>query len=299
MTRTIGRAILAGAALLAIGAVPGFAAPQRWPSAITTEPAADRAHPARIEVLRIPSGEATMNGIAYVPAGAGPHPLFVLLHGLPGNERSFDLAQTLRRAGWTVVMVHYRGAWGSQGQFSFQHCLEDARATLAYVRDTATAAKLGADPKRVVLGGHSMGGWVTAMTLADDPGLLGGVIISAGDFGAIGARARTARAQVVASMDDNRAPLAGVTGETMADELAANADRWTFAGLAPKLRDRRLHVMWSDDFVAEDSRRLLAAVRAAGGKRITEDHVATDHAWSDKRLTLQALTLKWLATLPQ
>ena len=55
----------------------------------------------------------------------------VLLHGLPGNEQNLDLAQAIRRAGWNVLTLHYRGAWGSPGQFSLQHVLEDADAAVA------------------------------------------------------------------------------------------------------------------------------------------------------------------------
>jgi pimeloyl-ACP methyl ester carboxylesterase len=34
-----------------------------------------------------------MNGQFYLAGGEGPHPTLVLLHGFPGNEQIFDLAQ--------------------------------------------------------------------------------------------------------------------------------------------------------------------------------------------------------------
>lgn len=46
----------------------------------------------------------------YMAAGAGPHPTVLLLHGLPGNEQNVDLAQSIRRAGWNVLTLHYRGS---------------------------------------------------------------------------------------------------------------------------------------------------------------------------------------------
>jgi hypothetical protein len=49
-----------------------------------------------MEPLRIPSHGVTINGIAYIAAGAGEHPAVVLLHGLPGNEKNLDLAQAIR-----------------------------------------------------------------------------------------------------------------------------------------------------------------------------------------------------------
>jgi hypothetical protein len=41
------------------------------PAAIYTDPMPDAAHPARMEVLHIPSHSETINGIAYVAAGPG------------------------------------------------------------------------------------------------------------------------------------------------------------------------------------------------------------------------------------
>jgi hypothetical protein len=51
------------------------------PPAISADPAPDPAHPARMDVLHIPSHGETINGIAYVAAGAGAHPVVILLHG--------------------------------------------------------------------------------------------------------------------------------------------------------------------------------------------------------------------------
>ncbi len=68
----------------------------------------------------------------YIAAGAGPHPVVVLLHGFPGNEKNLDLAQAIRREGWDVLYFDYRGSWGTKGAFSFTHSMEDAQAAVAY-----------------------------------------------------------------------------------------------------------------------------------------------------------------------
>ena len=266
-------------------------------SAIGQDPPADAAHPARMEVIHVPSGGVKINGIVYVAAGVGPHPTFVLFHGLPGNERNLDLAQAVRRAGWNVVAVNYRGSWGSPGTFSFAQNLEDARAVLAFVRDPANAGPLQIDARRIAIGGHSMGGWVTAETLAADAGVLGGVTISAGDMGLLGLGGRQNRAGAVQTMADNRESL-NATAEAMADEVIAHADAWTFAALAPKLKDRRLYVLYSDDFVKGHSEALVAGIKAAGGTLVTTAHEPTDHSWSDHRIALETLVIDWLKGLP-
>ena len=59
----------------------------------------------------------------------------VLFHGLPGYEQNLDLAQALRREGWNVLAMHYRGSWGVSGQFSFLHAAEDADAQVHFLLD--------------------------------------------------------------------------------------------------------------------------------------------------------------------
>ena len=273
-------------------------AKQPVPDAVITDPPPDAKFPARMEVIHVPSGDVKINGVVYVPSGPGPHPAFVFFHGLPGNEKNLDLAQAVRRAGWTVVTVNYRGSWGSPGNFRFAQNLEDAQATLAFIRAPENANRLSIDTNRIALAGHSMGGWVTAETLAHSSGLLGAVIISSGDFGAIGLRAQKDHAAVVSNMDDNRETLAGVTGESMATELMDHGQEWSFSALAPQLVHRRLLVLYSNDFVKADSMELIDAIKAAGGKTISSNHVATDHSWSDHRIALESLVINWLQSLP-
>lgn len=287
--------------LLALFAAVCFLSPAAWaervPRAVIADAPQDRAHPARQDVLHIPTAGLDINGLILVASGAGPHPVFVLFHGLPGNEKNLDLAQSVRRAGWTVVTINYRGSWGSPGAFRFANTLEDAKATLAYLRRPEIVAKYALDPARIAIGGHSMGGWVTAHTLAGDPALLGGVLISAGDLGRAGKAPPERRAELVAFMNDSRETLNGATGETMVDELMGPHAEWTLPALAPTLKDRRVLVLYSADFVKADSENLIAAMQAAGATRMQTRFEDTDHSWSDKRIALQAAVVNWLEAL--
>lgn len=266
--------------------------------AIASDPAPDPKFPARLEVIHVPSGGGMFYGAVMVAAGEGPHPTFVLFHGLPGNEKNLDLAQAIRRAGWTVVTLNYRGSWGSPGSYRFAGDLEDARSVLAYIRDPANAKRLGIDPKRIAIGGHSLGGWVTAETAAGDDGLLGAVMISAGDLGLAGQMAAQNRPAIVAFMNDSRETLADTDGDRMTDELMAHGAEWSFAAAAPKLKDRRLLVLYGDDFVTAQSVDLVKQIKAAGGgAKMQVVHVATDHSWSDHRIALETLVIDWLQGL--
>ncbi|WP_295631920.1 alpha/beta fold hydrolase [Novosphingobium sp.] len=269
--------------------------PADLPTAIYTDPPADKAHPARMETIHVPSGGVAINGVAYLPAGAGPHPIALICHGWPGNEKNLDLAQALRRAGWAAVTFNYRGSWGSPGKFRFAQNPEDTAAVLAYLRDPANAKFLGVDPARIVVMGHSMGGWVTARTGASDHRLAGLVMISAGDMGLVGKLSRPALVKEAAADAET---LAETSPAIMADELIANSDANELVPLAPKLVEVPLLALTSDDGLAGHTDRLVAAIRAGGGKAVTEGHAATDHGWSDHRIDLEARIIRWLATLP-
>ena len=268
---------------------------QSAPKAIYTDPPHDKQHPARMEVLHVPSGGVKINGIALLTPGAGVHPTLVFLHGLPGNEKNIDLLQAVRRAGWNAITINYRGSWGSPGVFRFDNTTADAAALLAFLRDPANSRALGVDTTRLVLAGHSMGGWVTAMTAARDSRLAGAILISAANMGAEGA---VKREDAVAMMRDNMESLAGGTAETFADDLRSGAAARSWSHAVTGLARLPLLVLTSDDGLAPMSDSLVAAVRRGGDRRVTVVHEATDHSWSDRRIFLESAVLRWLQELP-
>lgn len=286
-------------ALLFAAAIATSSFGQSVPSAIFTDPPADKEHPAHMTVLHIPSHGVLINGLVYSPAGAGPHPTLVLCHGLPGNEKNLDLAQAVRRAGWNAVTFNYRGSWGSPGQYRFAQNLEDADAVLAYLRTPDVAAKLGVDPKRIAIAGHSMGGWVTAHMASHDRALIGAILISMGDMGRDSGASRQKEAEMMA---DNMESLAGVTAESMADEVSTHAKEFRTDSdeIVSGLTKIPLLALTSDDGLAPDTDALIHAIESkGGGKNIKAIHAATDHSWSDKRIFLESTIITWLAGLPK
>ena len=279
-------------AIAAFSAVSAIA--QSVPAAIFTDPPADAAHPAAMVVLHIPSHGVSINGLVYQPSGPGPHPTLVICHGLPGNEKNLDLAQAVRRAGWNAVTFNYRGSWGSPGVYRFAQNREDADSVLAYLRDPANAARLGIDTRRIAMAGHSMGGWVTVHTAAHDHALIGAILISAADMGSMG---MLPREKVVAEMAGDMESLAGVTAESMADEVIANAKAFQFSSDVAGLSQTPLLVLSADDGLAPSTDALVKEVVAEGNHNVKAIHIATDHSWSDHRIFLEATVINWLAQL--
>jgi pimeloyl-ACP methyl ester carboxylesterase len=277
---------------------------QKLPAALTADPPVDKAHPAAMLSFQIPCHGKPMNAIAYLAAGAGPHPVVIVLHGFPGNEKNLDIAQAIRRAGWNALYFNYRGSWGTPGVFSFASAIEDTQTAIAYLRDPANATKLHIDPKRIALVGHSMGGFMAAYAGSHDSAILGTGLISAANFhdwagGDLKPEQEAGnRSRLTKSLADNDIlPLAGCTAESLADEMLSHRKQWNFVDYAPMFGKRPLLVVTSDDGLVPGAAHLAEAVRKSGNTRVTEKHFSTDHVYSDQRIALQATVLNWLATL--
>jgi uncharacterized protein len=275
------------------------------PAALTTDPASDSANPpSMVSLAGVPSHGEKLLGVFYLAAGAGPHPTLILMHGFPGFEQNLDLAQAIRRAGWNVLAVHYRGSWGVKGNFSYAHAIEDADAEVAFVRDPANVAKYHIDPSKIVLLGHSMGGFMVASAAAHDPKVNGVVMISAWNIGgsfppdeAGAATIEKAKKSMIAefSADNDVAPLAGCTVESLVNEAYQHRAAWNFNDLASALASRPVLVLTANDGLGPDDHAFVVALQKAGNTHVTETHFDTDHSYSGQRIALATAVLNWLS----
>ena len=109
-----------------------------------------------------------------IPAGGGEgRPLLVFLHGRGGDERSFldfdSVFTALRDLGGRAPVI----AFPDGGEASYWHDRDDGDWG-AYVLDEVIPGALatsGADPKRVAVGGISMGGYGALHLAAERPAL--------------------------------------------------------------------------------------------------------------------------------
>ena len=293
----VGVAAAGLAAFLSTRATAAAAEPGIDP-AITTDPARDAVHPAAMFQVAIPSHESLMFGVFYRAAGGDPHPTVVLLHGLPGFEQNGDLAQIIRRAGWNVLIFHYRGSWGSGGTFSFGNCIEDVHAALEYLRAPENVAHLGIDPRRLALIGHSMGGFLAGIGSQHDDAVLGVAMISAWNPGVFATRpSPELDKQQLEEFRGDVGPLSGATPEGLLEEAKKNAAAWDLVAHANLWKGRPVLVVESDDFLHADDVAVAAVVRKTPGAQLTEQQMVTDHSYSDHRIALAATVLGWLKQL--
>ena len=231
-----------------------------------------------------------MNAIIYLASGAEPHPTLLLLHGFPGNEQNLDLAQAARRAGWNVLTFHYRGSWGSGGNFSFENAAQDTHAALGFLEDPANDEHYRIDPRRIVVAGHSMGGFMAADAAADDPRVAGLFLI---DPWNIGADARTPREWHEEAAGD-LPPLAGTSEQKLAAEMKANPDRFDLTRRTIAFGNRPLDIIGAERGGGAAQTVLLKAAQSAGNTKAVGGVWPTDHPFSDMRIALSAELVTWL-----
>lgn len=239
--------------------------------------------------------------VLYTAAGEGPHPTVLLLHGIPGCERNFDIAQSLRRAGFHVMTFHYSGNWGSDGNYSLANDLEDAGTVLDCILADETH---GFDKSRIYAVGHSMGGFVCGQLTARREEIRGGVLLMPCDIGRIGQiAAEDPRAyQVIREvLDDSAQWLNGVTGEALAREAEAHAQEFRLENAAAGLSKKPvLCIGGALDIYTPPERHcapLAQAVRAQGGGQFHSVSLPTDHFFADYRLTVAKLVTDFLTGL--
>jgi pimeloyl-ACP methyl ester carboxylesterase len=274
------------------GATVGFA--QQVPSAIFTDPAPDKEFPADVAAPDVISHGARLNAVLYLASDRGPHPVVILVPGFPGNEKNLDLAYTLRRAGWNTLVAHFRGSWGSEGTFSFSNAIEDMQAAIQFLRDPENDKKYRIDPKRIVLIGHSMGGFMAANAAAHDPEVAGMAMIAAWNIGATMTGPRETHR--IDSFPAASSRLAGTTPAGLQAEAEANALKWNYLDYAEALKSRPVLILEAHDRNLSYNKDMKAALQKAGSTRVTEIYVETDHSFSDHRIALQVAVLDWLQT---
>jgi len=256
-------------------------------AAITSDPAPNPSAPTQNLETVLDSHGSHIEGLFFLASGTQPHPTVILLHGFPGYEQNIDLAQSLRRDGWNVLAMHYRGAWGSQGTFSFTHCMEDVSAMLAYVTQPANVTKFHIDTHHLVVIGHSMGGFLAIAALAQHPELKAGVVITEGS------PVHDATGYFGEADPADLAPLAGTSVSALQHEAQSHTTAWSFATFAAKIAPRPVLDVTANDGLRVSNEALAAALKQAGSP-VTSTHFDTDHGFSDHRIALQTTILKWL-----
>lgn len=154
-------------------------------------------------------------------------------------------------------------------------------------------------PARIVLAGHSTGGFVAINTAAHAAPVAGLVLISASDDApeALDTQGHPKLwRKFMADEFDGLDGLAGCTPAGLARELLRNGRSWTFRRAAAAMKNTPILIVTADDGLQEEDDAFGHAVESIGGRAPTYVHFNTDHPYSDRRIALQTTVAGWLIT---
>ena len=255
-----------------------------------------------VEPVRIPSGNAVLSGSMFLADGRGPHPTVLLLHGLipdkvlfPEHEGNVaDLAEPLREAGFNVLFFYYRGVLNSGGEYSLMGQLDDVKAALAFVQ--AQAKRFQADPTRLAVVGHSLGGFGALITSVERSDVDCTVGLATGNWARPAEQPRPNRPSRP-SDDEPRAALGGFTMRALIEEMNANRARLDAAAQMDALKGRPLLLVQAQqDRVGGGIEPIFEAAQAAGVAPLDLVQIDADHDFSldGNRAELATVVVSWL-----
>jgi dienelactone hydrolase len=129
---------------------------------------ATRVYPTRHEDVTFRNGDVELHGQLSIPAGPGPHPAVVLVHGSGAATRHIGFfTSAYERLGIATLSFDKRGAGESTGNWKsapFTDLAGDVLAAVALLK-----ARPDIDGKRIGLDGASQGGWVGSIAASMSP----------------------------------------------------------------------------------------------------------------------------------
>lgn len=231
------------------------------------------------------SGGYTLLGTLFMPPKEGPSPTAIILHGVPGIEKNYDIAHAIRDAGWNSLIFHFRGSWGSQGLYQLATILDDVRAAVDFL-DSGRIPEI--DRRQLFLIGHSLGGWAAVLAGVQDPRVQGVCV-----YGAVTDLEDLAFSR--STISEEFIPwLNGVSPHAFASEWADLAQTLSPVNSVSKLSPKPLLVIHSrvDESVPySQSERLFA--NALEPKQMLP-HSDANHSFTWHRSWLQKVILNWL-----
>lgn len=121
----------------------------------------------QVQQLTIPGERGSIHATLTTPANAENMPAVVICHGFTGNRQldghAKPLAKTLAQHGIASIAIDFAGSGESEEPFTAYtpaNMRDDITSAITYLTDT-----VGADPERIGLLGHSMGGRAVSLYL--------------------------------------------------------------------------------------------------------------------------------------
>lgn len=270
---------------------------------IQDPPESDGKFPASVRTFTLDSSGKKLIGSILTAAGEGLHPTIIMLTGFPGNDTNTDVAHSIRRAGFNVVHFNYRGSWGSGGNYSWSNCIEDSQAVIEYFRSKEAEEFYNCDGNKMVLVGHSMGGFISLMNMITNPDLKHACSFAGFNYGLWADFIKNDNDIKMMSLEritESVKLLNGTTAEALLNEMIDKHVEWNLLNGIEKLAQKDLLLIAAkyDQLAPVQLHHApLATALKQAGARFDEKIISCGHSFSDKRIELSREVINWLTKI--
>lgn len=263
----------------------------------------DTSYPASMVPVYFTSKGSKLLGTMFIATGEGPHPAIILMHGFPGNEVNYDLAHSFRRQGFNVLVFHYRGCWGSEGEYSWKNMTEDVNPAIEFVKSDFAKTDLRCDADKIILAGYSMGGFAALYNSIFHDEIKNVISIAGFNSGAFGQFLDGNKMIFDYSVQKMLPAIPFVKNdkaENLLNELIENKKEWNLINHAEKLSAKNLLMIAAKhDTTAplEIHHNPLTDKLKSVNAKMENYLMETGHSFSDKRIELAEIISRWLSKI--
>jgi pimeloyl-ACP methyl ester carboxylesterase len=177
--------------------------------------------------------------------------------------------------------------------------IDDVHSCLSYLRSSEWMEVVDGD--RIVLIGHSMGGWAAMMAAAEDPKVLNVAFLAGFNLGGMREfimESELNRRMALAGFQGLVAPLGGADPGELIDEIVELGEGWNLLEVAERTKGTRvLMVGASRDPTALPELHHMPisnTLMEIDPSNLTVEMLDTDHNFSDRRIALSRAVLDWI-----
>lgn len=222
---------------------------------------------------------------AFIANGEKIKETVILLHGLPGNDNQFDIAQSIRRTGRNVIYFNYRGSWGSQGDFSYSNSLDDLNMIIEHLSKPKNSKNLRINTDSFVVIGRSYGGGIALIQGSINKKVKKIIAISSMNAGS-----RFNTIQDLSELSNwkdylNKQIMLNVNANAFLKEILDNKKKYNVVTYKNLLKDKKVLLIESN----KNNQKWIRLL-----ENINVQLIESDHNFISNRIELTKAIIKWL-----
>ena len=198
---------------------------------------------------------------------------------------------------WFILII---GEVGEVVVYSWSNCIEDSQVIIEHFRSKEVEELYKCDPGKIVLVGHSMGGFIAMMNLAGDPSIKNGASFAGFNYGLWADFINSNEEIKVISLErmhDSVKLLNGTTEQALLEEMVVNHEQWNLINHTAALAKKNILLIAAkyDQLAPVELHHVpLAQLLKKYDANISERIISCGHSFSDKRIELSREIINWL-----